>query len=88
MCFARWTRGPSGKLALTLLKTRVLLVDDIQLPLPSHDLTIGAAFFDRCTYFHDELIYLFIGVMESAGADFIDNCYYLYLNIILPRVRS
>ena len=69
MCFARWTRGPSGKLALTLLKTRVLLVDDIQLSLPSHDLTIGAAFFDRCTYFH------------------ITN-YYLYLNIILPRVRS
>ena len=56
-------------LALTLLETRVLLVNDIQLPLPSHDLTIGAAFFDRCTYFHN-------------------NCYYLYLNIILPLVRS
>lgn len=73
-------------LTLTLLKTRVLLVDDIQLPLPSHDLTIGAALFNGCTYFHDELFvfYWYHGIRQGS---FHDNNY-LYLNIILPLDRS
>lgn len=55
-------------LALPLLETGVLFVDDIQLTLPPHDLTIDAALFDGCTNFH--------------------TAFYLYLNIILPLVRS
>jgi hypothetical protein len=39
-------------LTLPLLKAGVLLVNNIQLALPSHDLTIGAALFDGCTNFH------------------------------------
>ena len=39
-------------LTLALLEAGILLVDDIQLALPSHDLTIGAALFDGCTNFH------------------------------------
>ena len=35
-----------ARLTLTLFETGILLVDDIQLPLPPHDLTIGAALFD------------------------------------------
>jgi hypothetical protein len=46
-------------LTLTLLETRVLLVDHIQLALPSHDLTIGAAFLNGCTNFHDESNFVF-----------------------------
>ena len=56
-------------LTLTLLETRVLLVDHIQLPLPPYDLTIGAAF------------------LIDARTFMVLN-YYLYLNIILPLVRS
>ena len=56
------------QLTLTLFETGILLVNDIQLPLPPHDLTIGAALLNGCTNFHDYI--------------------YLYLNIILPLVRS
>jgi len=55
------------RLALTLLEARVLLVDHIQLAFPPHDLTIGAALFNGCTYFHDESFVFFIGIMEFAG---------------------
>jgi hypothetical protein len=54
-------------LTLTLLEAGVLLVNDIQLPLPPHDLTIGAAFLDGCTNFHDEIFVFFIGIMQSAS---------------------
>ena len=58
-------------LTLALLEAGILLVDHIQLPLPPHDLTIGAALFNGCTNFH--IIYLLS---------------YLYLNMILPLVKS
>ena len=50
-------------LTLALLEAGILLVDDIQLPLPSHDLTIGAAFFNRCTYFHNNNYYLYLNMI-------------------------
>ena len=59
-------------LSLTLFKTGVLLVDDIQFPFAAHDLTIHTAFFYRCPYFHTKL--------------FMFN--YLYRNMILPLVKS
>jgi hypothetical protein len=44
------------RLSLTLLKAGILLVDDVQLAFPPHDLTIFTAFFDGCTYFHCSLL--------------------------------
>jgi hypothetical protein len=44
-------------LTLPLLEPRVLLVDDIELALPPHDLAIGTALFNGCTNFHILFIY-------------------------------
>ena len=56
-----------ARLALPLLETGVLLVDNIKLPLSPHDLAIGAALLNGCTNFHDELFVFFIGIMQSAS---------------------
>ena len=46
------------KLTLTLLEAGILLVDHVQLALPSHNLTIGAAFLNGCANFHVSIIYI------------------------------
>jgi hypothetical protein len=51
---------------LPLFETGVLLVNDIKLALPPHDLAIGTALFNGCTNFHDELFVFFIDIMQSA----------------------
>jgi len=40
------------KSALTLLEAGVLFVDHIQPSFPAHDLAIGAALFNGCSYSH------------------------------------
>ena len=62
----------SGKLALTHLELGVLLVDKIQATLATNDLAIRSALFDRGSYFHSSMFVFF----------------YLYLNEILPLVKS
>jgi hypothetical protein len=52
---------------LPLLETGVLLVDNIKLALPPHDLAIGTTLFNGCANFHDELFVFFIGIMQSAS---------------------
>jgi hypothetical protein len=63
-----------GILSLSLLEAGILFVDHIQPALSAHDLAIDAALFDGCSNFHNKFIY---------GRD-----YYLYLNMILPLVKS
>jgi hypothetical protein len=41
------------RLALTLLELRILLVDNVDLAFTANDLTIGGAFLNRCSNFHD-----------------------------------
>ena len=43
---------PEYNLSLALLKTRVLFVDYVQFSFTADDLTISAAFFNGCSYFH------------------------------------
>jgi hypothetical protein len=76
-------------LTLTLLEAGILLVNHIQLTLPPHDLTIGAAFLNGCTYFHDESICLLSESWNSPHGSFhVSIIYYLYRNMILPLVKS
>jgi hypothetical protein len=49
-----------AELTLTLFKTGIFLVDDVQFALAAHDLTINAAFFDGCSYFHTSLFNLLL----------------------------
>jgi hypothetical protein len=44
---------PAPGLTLTLFETGVLLVDNIELALPSHNLAIRTTFLNGCTNFHD-----------------------------------
>lgn len=50
-------------LALTLLKARIFLVDDVELAIATDDFAINATFLDRGFYFHDleknEKLFLF-----------------------------
>jgi hypothetical protein len=39
-------------LPLALLKAGVLFVNDVQFAFAAYNLTVNAAFFDRCSYFH------------------------------------
>jgi hypothetical protein len=50
-----WQNPSSQKLTLPLFEAWILLVDNIKLALPPHNLTIGTALFDGCTNFHDLL---------------------------------
>jgi hypothetical protein len=43
-------------LSLSLFETRILFINNIQLAFAANDLTIGAAFFDGCSYFHNYFI--------------------------------
>jgi hypothetical protein len=43
------------ELSLTLFKTGIFLVDDVQLAFAAHDLTINAALFNGCSHFHTGL---------------------------------
>lgn len=48
----------SSGLTLALLVLRVLLVDDVNLSLPSYDLAIGGTFFDGSSDFHGTVSFL------------------------------
>ena len=43
---------------MPLLKAGILLVDNIQLALPPHDLAIGTTLFNGCTHFHTILLFI------------------------------
>ena len=58
-------------LALPLLKAGILLVDNIELSLPSHNLAIRTTLLNGCTNFHDELFVFSIESWNSPGAHFM-----------------
>ena len=60
---------------LTLLKARILLVDDVQLAFATNDLAIGTALLDGGSNFHNLFLYAF-------------DLNYLYRKLIRPRVKS
>lgn len=67
------------RLSLALFEAGILFVDHIQASFPSHDLAIGATFFNGGSYFHISLFYTF---KTNTGT------LYLYLKMILPLDRS
>ena len=67
-------------LTLSLFKPRILLVNHIQFALASDNLAIGASFLYGCLNFH------FLFVLETQAMRLYIT--YLYLNTILPFVKS
>jgi hypothetical protein len=45
-------KNTQGVLTLSLLEAGIFFVDDIQFTLPAYNFTLGASFFDGCSYFH------------------------------------
>lgn len=60
---------------LTLFELRVLLVDDVKLTAPAHDLALGGTLLDGCTYFHRTSI-LFVSVTDSPPCEIIRRHFY------------
>jgi len=44
---------------LSLLEAGILFVDNIKTALTTHNLAVGASFFDGCSNFHDRSVILF-----------------------------
>jgi hypothetical protein len=45
-------------LSLALLEAGVLFVDDVQFALSAYDFAICTSLFNRCSHFHDSVIYI------------------------------
>ena len=71
-------------LSLSLLKTRILFVDHIQFPLATNNFAICTSFLNGCSNFH---LLLFVKQDFNIPCSLFDILY-LYLNMILPLVKS
>lgn len=60
----------SQELTLTLFELRVLLVDNVKLSTPAHNLALGGTLLDGCTYFH-RTTFLFVSVTDATSREVI-----------------
>ena len=69
------------RLALSLLKTRILFVDDVQPAFTTDDLTIDAALFDGCSDFHFDqflLLQLFVSENDAPSRQVVRTHFHTY----------